>query len=81
MSPLITLKTPSGNPDAFNNSAILHAPIGVCSDGFSIMQFPNTNALGIVQRGTIIGKLNGVIDETIPIGKCDDLHSTPLLTS
>ena len=67
LSPFITLKTPSGKPDNFNNSAILDTPMGVCSEGLNTIQFPKIKAFGIVHIGTIIGKLNGAIDATIPI--------------
>src|SRR5215469_7827211 len=45
------------------------------------MQFPRAIAFGIVQLGTIQGKLNGTIEATTPSGTCSVLHSTPLLTS
>ena len=45
------------------------------------MQFPRAIAFGIVQFGTMFGKLNGVIEATTPIGNRSILHSTPRLTS
>ena len=50
-------------------------------DGFIIIVLPRTSAFGIVQFGTISGKLNGAIDATTPTGKCSVRHSTPRLTS
>ena len=41
---------------------------GTSSDGLRIMQLPRAIALGIDQFGTMFGKLNGVIDATIPTG-------------
>src|SRR3982751_6002740 len=80
-SPFTTLKTPSGKPASFKSSAILLEEIGTCSDGFKIIQFPSAMAFGIVQCGTMFGKLNGAMDATTPSGLCSTLHSTPLLTS
>ncbi len=45
------------------------------------MALPNAIAFGMVQLGTILGKLNGAIQATTPKGKCSMRHSTPLLTS
>ena len=43
LSPLTTLKTPSGRPDSFNNSASLIAHDGSFSDGFKIKVFPHAH--------------------------------------
>ena len=75
------MKTPFGNPASFKSSAILFALNGTSSDGLSIIVLPSTKAFGMVQFGTMLGKLNGEIEATTPIGKCSTLHSTPLLTS
>ena len=45
------------------------------------MVLPTAMALGIVQLGTMDGKLNGVMDATTPKGTRSIRHSTPLLTS
>ena len=45
------------------------------------MQLPRAIAFGIVQFGTMFGKLNGVIDATTPTGKRSTRHSTPRETS
>src|SRR5689334_13734222 len=75
------LNTPSGKPASFNNIAIRVNVSGTFSDGLMIIQLPKAIALGIVQLGTIAGKLNGTIDATTPRGILSVLHSTPLLTS
>ena len=55
-------------PASSNNSAKRLAINGVRSDGFNTKGFPVTIAIGNIQQGTIIGKLNGVIPPTTPIG-------------
>jgi hypothetical protein len=45
------------------------------------MQFPSARAFGMVQCGTMLGKLKGTIDATTPIGYRSVRHSTPRLTS
>jgi hypothetical protein len=42
--------------------------MGTFSLGFKITQFPHVNAIGIVHIGTMIGKLKGTIEATIPNG-------------
>ena len=44
------------------------AESGTSSEGLSTMQFPSARALGMVQWGTMLGKLNGTIDATTPTG-------------
>src|SRR5436190_6774636 len=81
LSPLTMLNTPSGSPASFNNAANLAELNGTFSEGLSIIQFPSATAFGIVQLGTMLGKLNGTMDATTPNATCSVLHSTPLLTS
>src|SRR5687767_840303 len=81
LSPCTILKTPSGKPASFSNSASRPQQSGTFSEGFTIMQLPSAIALGMVQLGTMAGKLNGTIEATTPSGTCSVLHSTPLLTS
>src|SRR6185437_3700597 len=81
LSPFTILKTPSGKPASFNNAANFPALNGTFSEGFKIIQLPKAMAFGMVQLGTILGKLNGTIDATTPNGTCSILHSTPRLTS
>ena len=54
---------------------------GTFSDGFKIIQLPSAIAFGIVQLGTMAGKLNGTIEATTPNGTCCVRHSIPRLTS
>ena len=72
---------PSGRPDSRSRSAIRPAESGTSSDGFRISALPSAIAFGIVQFGTMFGKLNGVIDATTPTGCFSIRHSTPRLTS
>src|SRR5687767_8559078 len=81
LSPCTILKTPSGKPASFSNSASRPQQRGTFSEGFTIMQLPSAIALGMVQLGTMAGKLKGTIEATTPSGTCSVLHSTPLLTS
>src|SRR5476651_675361 len=81
LSPCITFNTPSGKPASFNSSARRPTLSGTFSDGLMIMQLPKAMALGIVQLGTMLGKLKGTIDATTPRGTYSVRHSMPLLTS
>src|SRR6266550_4156971 len=81
LSPFTILKTPSGRPASFNNCANFPELSGTFSDGLSTIQFPSAMAFGIVQLGTMLGKLKGTILATTPKATCSVLHSTPLLTS
>ncbi len=62
------LITPSGSPACASNSAMRPDDSGTSSLGLRIMQLPSAMAFGIVQLGTMLGKLNGVIEATTPIG-------------
>ena len=79
--PFNTLKTPAGSPASPISSAIFRAERGVCSDGLRIKQLPAVMAMGIIQSGTITGKLNGVIPATTPIGSYNDSQLTPFDTA
>ena len=68
VSPLTTLKTPSGRPASLSQSASSRAAEGTRSDGFRIKQLPVTRAIGNIHMGTMAGKLNGVIPATTPTG-------------
>ena len=46
-----------------------------------MMQFPVAKAIGIVQKGTIIGKLKGTTLATIPTGTRSSRQVTPVPTS
>jgi len=80
-SPCTIFSTPSGRPASFNIAAKRPLLNGTFSDGFNIMQLPKAMALGIVQLGTMLGKLNGTMEATTPSATCSVRHSTPRLTS
>ena len=68
LSPFITLKTPSGSPASLSSFARKIAQLGSRSEGFKTKVLPHTMASGNIQRGTMAGKLNGVIPATTPRG-------------
>ena len=68
LSPLTTFITPSGSPASLSSSAINRVELGSLSEGFKIKQLPHTIAIGYIHKGTIAGKLNGVIPATTPSG-------------
>ena len=68
LSPLTTLKTPSGRPASFKSSANLIEQEGSFSDGFKTNVFPQAIAMGNIHIGTIAGKLKGVIPAQTPRG-------------
>ena len=76
LSPLTTLKTPSGSPASVSNSANLSGQDGSFSDGFKINVFPHAIARGNIHIGTIAGKLKGVMPATTPRGWRIDQLST-----
>ena len=76
LSPLMTLKTPSGKPASFKSSANFIEQEGSFSEGLSTNVFPQAIAIGNIHMGTIAGKLNGVIPATTPRGWRIDQLST-----
>ena len=68
MSPITTLKTPSGSPASCSSSAVQSDADGSFSDGFSTNVLPHAIAGAHIHIGTIAGKLNGVIPATAPSG-------------
>src|SRR4051812_43503915 len=68
LSPWTTLKTPSGSPASLSSSPISTAGEGSFSDGLSTNVLPQASATGNIHRGTIAGKLNGVIPAHTPTG-------------
>ena len=68
LSPLTTLKTPSGRPASLSSSASRTEHEGSFSDGFKTKVFPQAIAIGNIHIGTIAGKLNGVIPAQTPSG-------------
>ena len=80
LSPLTTLKTPSGKPDSVSSLANISAHEGSFSDGFNINVFPHAIAIGNIHIGTIAGKLKGVIPAHTPSDCRIDQLSTSLPT-
>ena len=80
LSPLTTLKTPSGNPASLNNLANLIAHDGAFSEGFKTNVLPHAIANGNIHIGTIAGKLKGVIPAQTPSGCLIDQLSTSVPT-
>ena len=76
LSPLTTLKTPSGKPASFKSSANLIEQEGSFSDGLRTNVFPHAIAIGNIHMGTIAGKLNGVMPAQTPGGCLIDQLST-----
>ncbi len=75
LSPLITLKTPSGNPASFKSSANFMEQEGSFSDGFNTKVFPQAIAIGNIHIGTIAGKLKGVMLILGEVDKMVDLKA------
>src|SRR5690606_29006229 len=69
LSPLTTLSTPGGRPASCSNSAIKSTADGLRSDGLSTKVLPQAIAMGYIHRGTMAGKLKGVIPATTPSGR------------
>ena len=65
---VITLKTPGGNPAFSAKSARASADSGVSSDGFKTTVHPTAKAGAILRVIIAIGKFQGVIAATTPIG-------------
>src|SRR5918996_2406685 len=68
LSPCTTLKTPSGTPASFSNSAVKTEADGSFSDGLSRNVFPQASAGAHIHMGTIAGKLKGVMPAQTPSG-------------
>src|ERR1039458_3526785 len=66
--PWTRLSTPLGSPAFSNNPATLIAVSGTFSLGFSTKVLPQAMATGYIQRGTMQGKLNGVMPTHTPSG-------------
>ncbi len=77
-SPCTTLRTPSGKPARCTRSARTSEADGSFSEGFSTKQLPQAMALAIIHRGTMTGKLNGVMPATTPRGSSTVRMSTPV---
>ena len=68
LSPCSTVKTPSGRPASFHSSARKSDADGSFSLGLSTKALPQAMALAHIQRGTMTGKLKGVMPATTPSG-------------
>ena len=66
--PLIRLTTPFGNPASFINLIMNSGADGFRSEGLRIKVFPQAMALGNIHKGTMTGKLKGVIPTHTPTG-------------
>ncbi len=80
-SPCTTLSTPSGKPARCTSSASSRDADGSFSEGLSTKQFPHATAFAIIHRGTMTGKLNGVMPATTPSGSKTVRMSMPVETS
>ena len=67
-NPWTTLTTPVGSPDSASSSTKRSASSGVSSAGLSTTVLPQTSAGASFQDGIAIGKFQGVIAPTTPIG-------------
>lgn len=78
--PWSTLKTPAGNPASLSSSPRRTETDGSRSDGFKMTTLPVASALAVIHRGTMIGKLNGVMAATTPSDSRKECTSTPSAT-
>src|SRR5207302_1942140 len=68
LSPWTRLKTPAGRPASVSSSASRTAVSGTFSEGFNTKVLPQARATGNIHKGTIAGKLNGVMPAQTPTG-------------
>src|SRR3954471_1815783 len=80
LSPLTTVKAPSGRPACFHRAATNSEGEGSRSLGLRMNVFPQAIATGYIHIGTIAGKLNGVMPATTPSGSRNENVSTPVET-
>src|SRR5574343_619169 len=66
LSPLTTFSTPGGKPASSANWAMYKALDGSRSDGLSTKVLPQATAMGHIHKGTMAGKLNGVMPAVTP---------------
>src|SRR5665811_1664736 len=78
LSPWTTVKTPSGRPASFHICARKSDAEGSFSLGFRMKALPQAMAVAHIHRGTITGKLNGVMPATTPRGCRIEYTSTPV---
>ena len=80
LSPCTTLRTPAGSPASSNSFARNTEALGSFSLGLSTTVLPHAMADAVIQSGTMIGKLKGVIAPTTPTGCLTEWTSTPRAT-
>ena len=68
LSPLTTLKTPSGRPASLSKSPIMYGTVGSFSLGFKINELPHAIDITNIHIGTIAGKLKVEIPTQTPRG-------------
>mmetsp|Transcript_25771 Transcript_25771/g.72987 ORF Transcript_25771/g.72987 Transcript_25771/m.72987 type:complete len:252 (-) Transcript_25771:525-1280(-) len=66
--PWTSWNTPSGTPACFMSSATRVMVIGHFSEGLRMTQLPMVSAMGTVHIGTMMGKLKGTTQPTMPTG-------------
>ena len=70
-TPVIRFRTPGGRPASSNTSASLTAQSGAPEAGLKMMVLPQTSAGAIFQAGIAMGKFQGVMIATAPMGSSD----------
>ena len=79
-SPGSPWKTPAGAPASANSSEIRSAPVsGVSGAGLRMTVLPSASAGAITRKPSTIGKFQGVIAATTPIGTRWTRLSLPVL--
>ena len=66
LSPLTTFSTPGGRPASSASSAMRRVLVGSRSEGFRMKVLPQATAMGHIHKGTMAGKLNGVMPAATP---------------
>src|SRR4029077_19985925 len=79
-APCTRFNTPGGMPASCASSSMRAAVRGSLSDGFRTKVLPQAIAMGKIQSGTIMGKLNGVMPTQTPTGYRTDQLSTEVPT-
>ena len=78
LSPLTTLKTPSGSPASVKSSARRSGTEGSRSEGLRMKALPAASAGPDFHSGIMAGKLNGVMPATTPSGWRMECTSMPV---
>src|ERR1700750_352046 len=80
LSPLTTLKTPSGSPASCHNSATRRETLGSRSLGLRMNVLPQAMGNGYIHIGTMLGKFTGVVLAHHTRGSPKEKTSTPVET-